>query len=130
MLLASLIYGIYYVQEPTRDVDIGQQKAPERQRAMLLDFFDKAHISETFRVVFKTGDAGQRRRLRVILLIVAAMIVNGPMHGELAVVYLFTRFKFGWSGTEYSVFSTYSMVVSLIGTVQKSVVIFERATIG
>lgn len=35
----------------------------------------------------------------------------------MAVSYLFTRFKFNWSEIEFSLFSTYAMLTSLVGTV-------------
>lgn len=43
------------------------------------------------------------------------MLLIGPIHGEIAVTYLFTRYKFNWSEVEYSIFSTYSMALQMIG---------------
>jgi hypothetical protein len=33
------------------------------------------------------------------------MVIIGPLHEELAVMYLFTRYKFNWSEIEFSVFA-------------------------
>lgn len=35
--------------------------------------------------------------------------------GEMSVIYLFTRYKFNWSEVEFSFFSTYAMLTSLVG---------------
>lgn len=35
--------------------------------------------------------------------------------GEMSVIYLFTRYKFNWSEVEFSIFSTYGMLTSLVG---------------
>lgn len=34
----------------------------------------------------------------------------------MAVIYLFTRNKFNWNEVDFSIFSTYNMLVNLIGT--------------
>lgn len=39
-----------------------------------------------------------------------------PLPGEMSVIYLFTRYKFNWSEVEFSFFSTYAMLTSLVGT--------------
>lgn len=80
---------------------------------MLADFFDKKHVVETFEVAFKRG--ANQRRLRVIMLMIVVMVVIGPMHGEMSVVYLFTRYQFNWSEVEFSFFSTYGMLTGLVG---------------
>lgn len=36
--------------------------------------------------------------------------------GEMALFYLFTRFKFNWSEVEFSFYSTYNMGIHLLGT--------------
>lgn len=33
----------------------------------------------------------------------------------MSVIYLFTRYKFNWSEVEFSLFSTYGMLTSLVG---------------
>lgn len=49
------------------------------------------------------------------MILIVVMVVIGPMHGEMSVIYLFTRYKFNWSEVEFSFFSTYAMLTSLIG---------------
>ncbi|XP_022194996.2 proton-coupled folate transporter isoform X2 [Nilaparvata lugens] len=86
----------------------------DKDKGFLRDFFDLQHIRDTLQVAFKDG--ANNRKKRVILLMVVVMVVMGPMHGEMTVMYLFTRYRFNWNEVDYSVFSTYSMVTNLIGT--------------
>jgi len=37
--------------------------------------------------------------------------------GEMAVLYLFTRYRFNWNEVDFSIFSTYSMVTNLFGKI-------------
>lgn len=79
----------------------------------IVDFFDTDHVVNTFKVAFKKTADG--RRQKVIAVLIVAMLLIGPLHGEIAVNYLFTRYKFNWSEVEYSIFSTYSMALQMIG---------------
>lgn len=119
------MYGIFGVREPSTFVDQAAamtttgladkvDKPPNTSCSLIADFFDKTHVVGTFRVVFKDGP--KKRRIRVITLIVALMVIVGPMYGEMAVMYLFTRYRFNWSEVDFSVFSTYTMMTSLFGT--------------
>lgn len=57
-----------------------QQLVPAAEKNLILDFFDRKHVVETFKVAFKKGS--HQRRLRVIMLIIVVMVVIGPLHGE------------------------------------------------
>lgn len=112
LYILALIYGYFFVEEPHKVIsEKDQLKAKEK--GLLADFFDKEHVVETFRVAFKKGE--NQRRLRVSMILIVVMVVIGPMHGEMSVFYLFTRYKFNWSEVEFSFFSTYAMLTSLIG---------------
>lgn len=80
----------------------------------LREFFDTRYVKETILVAFKKGP--QQRRLRVIMLVIVLCVVIGPIYGEMSVMYLFTRYRFNWNEVDFSVFSTYAMCTSLIGT--------------
>lgn len=74
------------------------------------DFFDPTNAIDTFKVGFKRG-----RRARILIFLIAVLVIVGPMHGEQAVIYLFTRFKFNWNEVDYSLFGTFSTVVTGTG---------------
>lgn len=90
-----------------------KDKLKAKEKGLIADFFDKEHVVQTFKVAFKKGE--NQRRLRVTMILIVVMVVIGPMHGEMSVIYLFTRYKFNWSEVEFSFFSTYAMLTSLIG---------------
>lgn len=109
----------WIINDKSKDKDNNQVpkdiKRPNKLVLFLKDFFDLQHIRDTMQVAFKEGS--HNRRKRVILLMIVVMVVIGPMHGEMTVMYLFTRYRFNWNEVDYSIFSTYSMITNLIGTV-------------
>ncbi|XP_073951268.1 lysosomal proton-coupled steroid conjugate and bile acid symporter SLC46A3-like [Choristoneura fumiferana] len=87
-------------------------------------FFDFSNVKETIRVVFKKGP--NKRRLRMIVLLSVVSILFGPIFGELAVLYMSTRYRFGWDELQFSMFQTYNFVTHTLGTVF-SLVVFSKA---
>lgn len=141
----ALFYGIFILKEvpPKKSTTIAEAAAaaiekPAVKKSLLADFFDLAHVRETFRLAFKSGE--KHRRSKIIMLMLVVVIVVGPQHGmssdrnkkkslffiwmliflrkhsgEMSLFYLFTRYQFNWSEVEFSFFSTYSMAIHLIG---------------
>ncbi|KAI5645166.1 major facilitator superfamily domain-containing protein [Phthorimaea operculella] len=111
LYLFSLIYGHFYLEDPKR-------KVVKRKKAgclgFLIEFFDVDLVMETFKVAFKKG-AGNRR-LRVSLLLIVVCVVFGPSHGEFTILYLFARYRFNWDEVQFSMWTTYCIFTSLIGT--------------
>lgn len=85
-----------------------------RGGSFLSTFFDLSNIKETFRVTFKQGE--NKRRIKITMLMIVVIVVMGPLHGEMTVLYLFTRVRFNWDEVDFSIFSTYTMVTNLLGT--------------
>lgn len=111
--MVAIIYGFFFVKEPQITIS-EKDRLKASEKSILADFFDREHVVNTFKVAFKKGE--NQRRLRVSMLLIVVMVVIGPMHGEMSVIYLFTRYKFNWSEVEFSFFSTYAMLTSLVGT--------------
>ncbi|XP_075155685.1 putative peptidoglycan muropeptide transporter SLC46 [Haematobia irritans] len=111
LYVVSLIYGIFFLPEPRPRCIQPEEK--HKPRSLLADFFDKEHVVETFRVAFKKGE--NKRRARVILLMIVVMVVIGPIYGEMNVMYLFTRYRFNWNEVDFSVFNTFAVVTGLVG---------------
>lgn len=53
---------------------------PPSNKGVVADFFDKKHVMDSFKVAFKSDN--KQRRLRVIMLFVVLVVVEGPMIGE------------------------------------------------
>lgn len=83
MQFFALMYGIFCVKEPA----VYEKRPKVAPASIMADFFDKSHVVETFRVAFKNG--ARQRRLRVIMLIVVVMVVDGPLHGEFFFFFVF-----------------------------------------
>ncbi|CAG4945130.1 unnamed protein product [Colias eurytheme] len=131
LYILSFIYGFYRIKEVKRtDLDV---KPAKNCWAWLKDFFDTKYVKDTMMVAFKPGP--NNRRLRVIMLVVVLCVVIGPIYGEMSVMYLFTRYRFNWNEVDFSMFSTYAMCTSLVGTlfsvgVFSHVLKFDDAIIG
>ncbi|XP_012222597.1 probable peptidoglycan muropeptide transporter SLC46 [Linepithema humile] len=117
----SFVYGLVVIKEPSRVLVKRAQKKkipPSKGKwsvcAFIKNFFSLRHIEETFRVAFKKG--ANNRQKRVIVLMVIVMVVIGPLYGEMAVLYLYMRYRYNWNEVTFSMFSTFSMVTNLIGT--------------
>ncbi|XP_033225473.1 uncharacterized protein LOC117178243 isoform X3 [Belonocnema kinseyi] len=114
----SFVYGLVVIKEAPRPVILEKDKNDAEKRSACgsaLHFFSLKHIAETFRVAFKKGENNRQKRVAVLMIIV--MVIVGPMYGEMAVMYLFMRYRFNWNEVQFSMFSTYSMVTNLIGKV-------------
>ncbi|KAF2884242.1 hypothetical protein ILUMI_21934, partial [Ignelater luminosus] len=111
MYLTGIIYGFFRIKEHNQDDEI---KTKEENVSFIKDFFNLQHISETFQVAFKEGERNRKKRICTIMILV--MVIIGPMHGELGVMYLFVRYRFQWNEIDYSIYSTYTFILHMIGT--------------
>lgn len=112
LYVMSFFYGFYRIKEVKRD-DLSVKKSANCCE-WLRTFFDTQYVKDTLMVAFKPGP--NNRRLRVIMLVVVLCVVIGPIYGEMSVMYLFTRYRFNWNEVDFSMFSTYAMCTSLVGT--------------
>ncbi|XP_004930683.2 lysosomal proton-coupled steroid conjugate and bile acid symporter SLC46A3 [Bombyx mori] len=112
LYILSFMYGFFRIKE-VKKID-PSVKPPKNCCHWLRDFFDTKYVKETLMVAFKKGP--NNRRLRVIMLVVVLCVIIGPIYGEMSVVYLYTRFRFNWNEVDFSMFSTYAMCTSLLGT--------------
>ncbi|KAG4072853.1 hypothetical protein HA402_002596 [Bradysia odoriphaga] len=117
LYIIAIVYGLTCVREaraPTKPKQFTETDEVT-QKSLVADFFDTKHVVDTFKVALKSGP--NKRRLRVVLLMVSLMVVIGPVYGEMSVFYLFTRYRFNWSEIEFSLFSAYGTVTGLLGTI-------------
>ncbi|XP_047985958.1 solute carrier family 46 member 3-like isoform X2 [Leguminivora glycinivorella] len=122
MHILNLIYFIYKLRDPERTE---QQKNHDGKGFcyFLRLFFDFTNIKETVRVVFKDGP--NNRRVRICILLGTVSILFGPMYGEIAVMYMSTRYRFGWDELQFSIYQTYNFVTHTVGTVF-SLIVFSK----
>ena len=84
LYVLSFWYGYFRIKEEPRQKIEQEKKEKEikngRPCNFVRDFFDVRHIAETFRVAFKEGK--HNRKMRVIMLMIACMVIIGPLHGK------------------------------------------------
>nr|CAD7407244.1 unnamed protein product [Timema cristinae] len=107
LYVMGFTYGILSVKETRPPIP-----RPEGV-GFLKDFFDIRHVKDTLQVAFKQRKGN--RRMRVIMIMILSIVLVGPMFGESAINYLFTRYKFNWNEVDYSMYATYTVIVHLIG---------------
>lgn len=98
----ALFYGIFVLKEvpPKKSTSIAEaaaatvEKSEAVKRSLLADFFDFAHVRETFRVAFRSGQ--KNRRSRIILLMAVVVIVIGPQHGTFRLAIALQKNKFSF----------------------------------
>ncbi|KAK9693843.1 Major Facilitator Superfamily [Popillia japonica] len=106
---SALIYGVTCVKEVPKKIEDAT-----RGRTSKMNFFDPRHVREYFRVAFKQDE--KKRKKKICLIMVLILVVAGPVIGEMNVMYLLVRYKYGWSELDYSIYSTYSLCVHMLGT--------------
>ncbi|XP_052751735.1 solute carrier family 46 member 3-like isoform X1 [Galleria mellonella] len=120
--LLNLLYNTCLLKDPERTPT--QMKHDHQGVGYFLrTFFDSSNIKETIRVVFEKGP--NKRRLRVCALLIVVSILFGPMFGEIAIMYMSTRYRFNWDEVKFSIFQTYNFVTHTIGTLF-SITVFSK----
>ncbi|XP_065210766.1 lysosomal proton-coupled steroid conjugate and bile acid symporter SLC46A3-like [Planococcus citri] len=87
---------------------------PVTEPVKICNIMNPLQILGTVKVLFKKR-AG-RKRMILLLLIFAKMVVNFSITGEHAVFYLYTRHRFHWNEVQYSMFTAYRHVGLIFGT--------------
>ncbi|CAK1553440.1 unnamed protein product [Leptosia nina] len=118
----NLLYNICILKDPQRSPE--QKEHDKRGFGHLLRiFFDLSNMKDTIKVVFKNGP--NHRRLRITTLLLSVAILFGPLHGELCIMYISTRYRFNWTEVMFSIFQAYNFISHTIGTIF-SIVVFSK----
>ncbi|XP_068620457.1 probable peptidoglycan muropeptide transporter SLC46 [Battus philenor] len=80
----------------------------------ICSMFSLQDLVATVKVAFRSRQ--EYRRLQIILIMLAYMLIVGPVLGEAQMTYWFTRFKFKFTEVDYSLFLTYSVLVGSVGS--------------
>ncbi|KAK9497833.1 hypothetical protein O3M35_003749 [Rhynocoris fuscipes] len=106
LYIAGITYGIIRLKEA--------KPATILSAAFIKELFSITHLSDTFKVAFKSRQGNLR--LRILLVMCLSITLFGPIYGEMAVGYLFTIYRFQWDEVNFSLYSTYGIIINLIGT--------------
>uniref|UniRef100_A0A1A9ZK18 Major facilitator superfamily (MFS) profile domain-containing protein n=1 Tax=Glossina pallidipes TaxID=7398 RepID=A0A1A9ZK18_GLOPL len=87
---------------------------PLKSISCLKDFFDPTLVLDYIRFpLIKRPNNG---RMILLLLILAYICIFGPVYGELDFWNRFTFLQLNWNGNDYSIYSTFSSALALVGT--------------
>ncbi|XP_031329811.1 uncharacterized protein LOC116160688 [Photinus pyralis] len=92
-------------------------EAPREGEKPLIGFElvkDIVNVPKTF-ATFKFLAHRSIQTKQIFGILILAVLVVGPVKGEEAVLYMYTRFKFHWNEIDYSMFYGYYSVAHLIG---------------
>ncbi|XP_044746806.1 uncharacterized protein LOC123308280 isoform X2 [Coccinella septempunctata] len=110
IMCGCLVYGMIIIKDPKKEE---RRVVKVKNKNFVQDFLDLQHVKSTFQICFKEGPSN--RKWRVIIIMMATVLIIGPLQGEFAVLYLYTRYKFGWNEVNYSIFSSCQFIVQIIG---------------
>ncbi|XP_037299157.1 uncharacterized protein LOC115453088 isoform X2 [Manduca sexta] len=65
-------------------------------------------------IVWKKTENNRRKTL--LILIGTITFIYGPFIGEMATLYMATRYRFNWDEVQFSFFQTYNFLISVTGT--------------
>ncbi|KAK9873126.1 hypothetical protein WA026_021361 [Henosepilachna vigintioctopunctata] len=82
---------------------------------IIQDIFSIKNILCTFQTAFKSGP--NKRRYKVIAVILVFLSVAGPFNGELYMNYLYTRLRFSWDAVQYGTFTSIQVLIQVFGSV-------------
>ncbi|XP_044766916.1 uncharacterized MFS-type transporter YkuC-like [Coccinella septempunctata] len=119
LVSTGILLGHLLIKDiPIEKNENNQECGIKPRKSFLCDFFDVRYLLNTFRVCFKSNK--NNRRYKILALMLLGIATGGPTHGEIAVSYLYSRYRYGWSVMEYSAFSfihfisqSFASVVSL-----------------
>ncbi|XP_032511508.2 proton-coupled folate transporter-like [Danaus plexippus] len=118
----NILYNVFILKDPPRSPE---QKLHDKKGKYHLArlFFNLTNVKDTIQVVFKNGP--NNRRLRICIMLLVVSILFGPMHGELAIMYISTRYRFNWDEVMFSIFQAYNFVTHTVGTLF-SITVFSK----
>ncbi|KAK9871628.1 hypothetical protein WA026_013009 [Henosepilachna vigintioctopunctata] len=113
LFLFSLLYGYWKIEDINLHAD-GKIQEKSGEQCFFSDFFSMKHFFNTLKICFKKGP--NKRRQKIIVIMMLTVVALGAAQGEGAVLYLYTRFKFGFSEFDFSIFFVLHSMVDVIGS--------------
>jgi PCFT/HCP family folate transporter-like MFS transporter 1/3 len=110
-LLEGLVF--LYVYQVIRNIRDEKAVKGKTTTDMIKDLFNTTHAKDAMYSVVKRRPGNVRMQLWILLL--SHFTIMAPMMGEMGVMYLFGRYKFGWDSGDIAYFMTFRMVLGFFG---------------
>ncbi|CAH0713367.1 unnamed protein product, partial [Brenthis ino] len=104
-------FGFIHTYFRIHDVKVVYTEGTCRQK--IKQFFDPKNAWDTLSLLFLSP---KKQLTQIWLIVWAHIVVMGPVFGEASVLFLYTLSKFGMGVVDFSLFSTYSVLMGLAGT--------------
>ncbi|CAB3377567.1 Hypothetical predicted protein [Cloeon dipterum] len=112
LLVVALIYAALRLNWRSAKRVMDTAKVVEKRKPFLCDFFDRQHLADTIRTVFRKRPGSRRAYLWGLLI---AMGLYTFHRDESSLMYLYTQLTFNFDLNLYSNFRTYQSGVYVLG---------------
>ncbi|XP_045778100.1 proton-coupled folate transporter-like [Maniola jurtina] len=112
--ICAALYAFGFIYTCLRIHDVKNVPMEGTLFEKLMKFFNPKNAWDTLSLLFL---APKRELIQIWLVVLAHIVVMGPVFGESAVLFLYTLKKFSMDIVDFSLFSTYSVLMGLIGTI-------------
>ncbi|XP_047997456.1 proton-coupled folate transporter-like [Leguminivora glycinivorella] len=110
--LTTTLYAFGLLYTFFRIHDVNPKKTEGTWYQKLINFFHPKNAWDTLYIVFKDGP----NRTKILLVLLAHVVIIGPVFGEGAMLYQYLLFKYSMDDVEISLFFTFSILIGLCGT--------------
>lgn len=100
LMAMSIVYTFFILKWRTTD----KQRPLSEAKNVFLDFFDKNHLIDTYKTIFKKRPRNQRTYLLILILMMAMYTFQ---RDEKNMMYMYLQLVFKWTFGQYSTFKTY-----------------------
>ncbi|XP_041976015.1 proton-coupled folate transporter-like isoform X1 [Aricia agestis] len=113
--ILNFLYVWFRIKENGRENNSNKsKKSGSGCVRFLTEFFNWQSVKDLLQLLLKRRP--NNRRMKLGLVIIASCLLNGPIWGEISIVYIMCRYRFNWDEIKYGVFASYNFVVHTIGT--------------
>ncbi|KAI5645164.1 major facilitator superfamily domain-containing protein [Phthorimaea operculella] len=125
MFIVVLLYGIVCLKEPDQLLKERGLPPIERKEAQSkVSFFNLSHVVDTLYVAYRKRE--NRKRVKVLLTLFTVFILYGPTMSEHGILYLFTRTRLNWDIVNYSLYTSYSIILHSFGAMFSITVLSKK----
>ncbi|CAH2235030.1 proton-coupled folate transporter-like [Pararge aegeria] len=121
--ICAALYAFGFVYTYLRVHDIKNVPMEGTMFQKLIKFFHPLNAWKTLSLLFLSP---KRELIQIWLVILAHVVVMGPVFGESPVLFLYTLNKFSMDLVDFSLFSTYSVLMGIFGTAIAVIVFSKR----
>ncbi|XP_041976386.1 proton-coupled folate transporter-like [Aricia agestis] len=114
MQLLNFLYICFFIKDKSTLREKKSKNNRPRWVQFLIQFFNLQSLKDMLGLLLKRRPNNQRMKL--ILIMIAVCLINGPFWGELSIFYIACRYRFNFDEIKYSIFTSYNLTLHAVGT--------------